>query len=413
MTTEVRRNEHLVFKSDDNGCRSAITDDASVIHLYAVITPEIKGDAMTQIESAIRRLDTLLRSENMLEAVVNQTVFLREIGDKQLVRQLMMEYYGENLPAITYVAQTPCDGSAVIVEIHAIASKTVPVEIKRLEETCVSVSYAGTSFDFVGDLVSDPWPIGSYARSYNVFEHMKERLGRGGFAMADLLRTWIYQGHIVLREGDTQRYKELNRARTDFFAGIDFIKKLLPPAKRGYVCPASTGIGADDVDVAMTAFAIQTDRNDVIAVPLENPGQTPAFDYGEYYSPQSPKFARAMAYSFDGHCTILVSGTASITDSETRFVGDPAGQANQTLDNIAMLIAGDNTTSHGVPGFDADLKDMVVARVYVKRPEYYDAIRAVCEKRFGDSPIVYTFADVCRDDLLVEMEGIASCQRGK
>jgi hypothetical protein len=48
-----------------------------------------------------------------------------------------------------------------------------------------------------------------------------------------------------------------------------------------------------------------------------------------------------------------------------------------------------------------------VARVYVKRPEDYARVRAVCEQRLGTVPATYVVADVCRPDLLVEIEGIA------
>ena len=51
-------------------------------------------------------------------------------------------------------------------------------------------------------------------------------------------------------------------------------------------------------------------------------------------------------------------------------------------------------------------------RVYVKRPQDYPVIRKVCEKRCGTNlPVIYVVADVCRSDLLVEMEGLAFAKR--
>ena len=114
--------------------------------------------------------------------------------------------------------------------------------------------------------------------------------------------------------------------------------------------------------------------------------------------------------SYNDRCSVYVSGTASIVDQKTVFIGDPAGQTNQTLDNIAALISGDNLKRHGIDRFGAELSDLALARVYVKRPEYFDAVRGVCERRLPGVPLVYTYADVCRDDLLVEVEGIASCK---
>ncbi len=147
-------------------------------------------------------------------------------------------------------------------------------------------------------------------------------------------------------------------------------------------------------------------------MPLENPRQTAAFDYADQYSPKSPKFCRAMALSCGNYATILISGTASITNSETRHVGDPVAQTHETLDNIGALISEENLCRHGLPGLGASLEGLGLVRVYVKREEDYAGIRAACEKRLGELPTIYAMADVCRPDLLVEIEGIAFSHKG-
>jgi enamine deaminase RidA (YjgF/YER057c/UK114 family) len=157
----------------------------------------------------------------------------------------------------------------------------------------------------------------------------------------------------------------------------------------------------------MSAIALVTDREDIRAMPLENPRQTPAFDYADCYSPKSPKFSRAMALSCGNYATIFVSGTASITDSETRHIGDAAAQTHETLDNIAALISEDNLSRHGLPGLGTSLDGLGLVRVYIKRPADYERTRAACEQRLGELPTIYAVGDVCRPELLVEIEGIA------
>jgi hypothetical protein len=49
----------------------------------------------------------------------------------------------------------------------------------------------------------------------------------------------------------------------------------------------------------------------------------------------------------------------------------------------------------------------VLTRVYVKRQQDYAKVRAICQSRMGQLPVVYTIADVCRPELLVEIEAIA------
>ena len=418
MSDDFRKNEHHFYKTAFRGCNYSLMDNAGVTLFSAVISPDAEGDRQTRILSAIQRLDTLLQKERLEGSVIGQTVFLRDIGDKPLVRRLLLEYYGDNLPVITYVPQPPCDDDHLLLfEVLAMKGKTRKMKILRRGEQGVIVDVAGLSFGFFGDILPEAKPVGAYARSLSAFTRMKSVMEENGFVVADLLRTWLYQGGIVQPEGTTQRYKELNRARTDFFEGTRFLENFIPTGKSGVIYPASTGIGASGIDITMSCIALLAESGGangsskkIVTIPLENPGQTPAFDYGAVYSPQSPKFARAMAVVSENDCNIFISGTASIVDSETKFAGDPAAQTRQTIENIRALISAENLKRHGIPGFGAGLENLAAVRVYVKRKEDYSVIRAICEEIFGATPIIYTLADVCRDDLLVEIEGIAACR---
>lgn len=369
-----------------------------------------------QIRNVLETSLQVLKREGFAENVMMSNFFLADIGKKELVRQLIAETVPDGLGAVTFVPQAPADGQALGVEIWAMADDKERNGAKIFKESPLPGRVVIAELDemlwfFGGDMRSGSLPIGAYQRSFGAFDRIGTLLKQSRFSVDQLVRTWIYQGHLVLPEGDTQRYKELNRARTDFFNGVRFIKKYLPEIYKGDVYPASTGIGADDVDVVIGALAIATDRKDFVAVPLENPNQTSAFDYGAVYSPQSPKFARAMAVAPGDSCMIFVSGTASITESESRHIGDPAAQTELTLDNIAALIAGENLARHGVEGFTSDLSCLKCVRVYVKRPAEYEIIRDVCRRRLGDTPVLYTIADVCRPELLVEIEGFAVAKK--
>ena len=114
-----------------------------------------------------------------------------------------------------------------------------------------------------------------------------------------------------------------------------------------------------------------------------------------------------MALVLGNYVTTWVSGTASIVDSESRYLDDPEKQTAQTIDNIERLIAAENFAAHGVKGAGASLRDLAKVRVYIKRAEDLAKCRAVCEQRFGPVPTIYAVADVCRPELLVEIEGVA------
>jgi enamine deaminase RidA (YjgF/YER057c/UK114 family) len=227
----------------------------------------------------------------------------------------------------------------------------------------------------------------------------------------DVLRTWLYLGDITATEKDTTRYLELNRARSDFYRNRKFLKSLIPQNWNRPVFPASTGIGTKGNDIAIGGIALHTDRPGVSLIPLENPSQTAACDYAHQYGTESPKFARAMAVLSGESVTTFISGTASITDSDTRHADDFERQTQQTLDNIEILISPDNFKRHGLEGMGATLADLALARVYLKRPEDYHRAREICRKRLGDLPSTYTVADICRSELLVEIEAIAFSHR--
>ena len=46
-------------------------------------------------------------------------------------------------------------------------------------------------------------------------------------------------------------------------------------------------------------------------------------------------------------------------------------------------------------------------RAYVRHAADLDTVREVVTQRLGDAPVAYVQADVCRADLLVEIEGQA------
>ncbi|HWX21232.1 MAG TPA: hypothetical protein VN578_15130 [Candidatus Binatia bacterium] len=114
-----------------------------------------------------------------------------------------------------------------------------------------------------------------------------------------------------------------------------------------------------------------------------------------------------MALVLGHYATTWVSGTASIVNAESRFLGDVEKQTEQTIDNIERLIAPENFAAHGVKGAGAGLADLAKIRAYLKRAGDFQKCRAICERRVGSVPAIYAVGDVCRPDLLVEIEGVA------
>jgi len=397
----------MLHNDSSEGIGFSVSELNDVRHVFVSAVPRQGTGLEEQTHDALRTIADVFKDEGLHGAIVHQAVFVKDLDKVETCRNIIKDFYQDQLPATSYIPQPPCEGKELAIEALGVGCRRGEVQIRRYCEQMVVTEHSGTSWIHAANLFPDPRPESVYDRSLITFEKISQMLAKCNVRYEQVIRTWLYLGDIVGPEGDTQRYKELNRARTDFYRNFSFGMGRTPPGHRGEVFPGSTGIGTSGKGVMMSCIAVETSRPDLMLIPLENPQQVSAFDYGEHYSPKSPKFARAMAVAAGNSATIFISGTASITESETRCIGDVEGQTQLTLDNIAALISGDNFCRHGVPGLGATLDDLALVRVYIKRQEDFEKVRAVCRQRFGERPTIYAVADVCRPDLLVEIEGIA------
>ncbi len=403
----------MLRKVTRDGHGYSVVDLNDVRHVLAVAVPRGDGDLKTQAQEALRTIEAVHDEEDTLGSIVHQAVF---VADPELIpscRAIIREFYGEDLPATSFVIQPPCQGKLLAIEAIGVGRGKADVRIERFSDQLVRVTHNALSWVHCANITPRAGVSGVYNQTVSVLSQLRGMLAKLDVGFDHIIRTWFYLGDIVGDEGDTQRYKELNRARTAFFEGVEFLAGCqpgLPEPLSPY--PASTGIGAQGRGLMLGCIALATNRPEIVAMPLENPNQTSAFHYASSYSPKSPKFARALALSCGNYATIFISGTASIVSSESRYRDDVEAQTRQTLDNIELLISENNLKRHGLPGLGATFENMGLVRIYIKRQEDYEKTRAVCQARLGDVPTIYAVADVCRPELLVEIEGMAFSRRG-
>lgn len=179
-----------------------------------------------------------------------------------------------------------------------------------------------------------------------------------------------------------------------------------------YSPPAATAIGTRQGGLQVYFIAAKQ-----AGVQLENPRQTSAFLYPRQYGPVSPAFSRATVKAWDKqdqYQHIYISGTASIVGYETLHVGDVKAQLQETLRNLdALLVHGDETL--GLP--IQHLSQIRQLKVYIHDKSKLTMIREHLDAFFAEQAafinnptqkpvILYLQGDVCRADLLVEMEAI-------
>ncbi|MHC5037594.1 MAG: RidA family protein [Planctomycetota bacterium] len=222
---------------------------------------------------------------------------------------------------------------------------------------------------------------GATAQARRMFLGAEAALEKEAFHFNQVARTWIYLMRLL------DWYGDFNHVRNAFFTE----RGIGADAERSF--PASTGIQGmtDGEECSMDLLAV--DGPGVVSVPLRRSNrQGSAADYGS-------SFSRAMSVQVGGLDLIFVSGTASIDPSGASIhIGDPEGQIHETLQCISDLLA-----SRG-----AGLKDILLATVFGKTPEILLAYPQVVQAGgLPDFPFVPVVADVCRDELLVEIEAVA------
>jgi len=99
---------------------------------------------------------------------------------------------------------------------------------------------------------------------------------------------------------------------------------------------------------------------------------------------------------------VFVSGTAAITGERTANPGDVEKQTRLTIDNIDSLVSKENLSKNTVIPWNLKFNYL---RIYVKERSDFRKVREICKKRYGNIPMVWLQANICRDDLTVEIEG--------
>jgi enamine deaminase RidA (YjgF/YER057c/UK114 family) len=229
----------------------------------------------------------------------------------------------------------------------------------------------------LGDIRADDLSLGREEQARAVFEKMEALLKQADMAFTDIARTWIYLNNLL------EWYDEFNVVRTDFFKERGTFEKMVP---------ASTGIGAgsaagEEMVCALLAVKPKHDGVKIFAVP--SPLQCPALDY-------KSSFARAVEIDQPGSRLLTISGTASIEPGgETVHLGDTAKQIELTMEVVHEILKSRNM----------DWQDTARTIAYFKDDSEAHLLEQYClDNNLPELPIAISHADVCRHDLLFEIE---------
>ncbi|MGM9759904.1 MAG: endoribonuclease L-PSP [Parabacteroides sp.] len=305
------------------------------------------------------------------------------------LREKVRRYYGNFEPSVTYVSQPPLDAPLVL-EVHSF----VPEPDDRITfrhihgMPYVLLENAEGRFLFAGGFHGDVVNFRMEQISTEVFRQLGNVMRKEGFPVNSIIRQWNYIERITAFDGEDQHYQSFNNARSEFYGRTTW--------DNGY--PAATGIGANLGGLVIDIDAALFKSPGCFATPIDNKLQVAAHAYsGQVLEAArqrktTPKFERAKSMTFDGRRIIYISGTAAIRGEESLTGVGLERQLHITMENIAELIG------------QARLK---MLRVYLKQKEDYALAKQLLDAYGLNIPISYMWADVCRNELLIEIEGIA------
>lgn len=202
-------------------------------------------------------------------------------------------------------------------------------------------------------------------------------------------RIWNFVAAINEGTGDEERYRQFCLGRARAFAAARGAAGL-----SGYPAASAVGKQGGRRSLEVCWFA---GRQPGVAV--ENPRQISAYHYPRRYGPAAPSFSRAVVAPGP---LLLVSGTASIVGHATVHAGDVEAQLRETLVNLDALL--ERARASGQIA-SARLGPGSLVKVYVRHAADCDRVERGLRGHLGsDVPLLVLAADICRGDLLVEIE---------
>jgi enamine deaminase RidA (YjgF/YER057c/UK114 family) len=224
-----------------------------------------------------------------------------------------------------------------------------------------------------------------------MFERAAFILHNYGATYKDVLRTWIYLSDIL------DWYASFNQVRNKTYEEFG----LMPdPGDRRLLLPASTGIQGEPLSGAactMDLISVSGANGNLAHIQkMTNPSQLDAFMYGS-------AFARASIIKNNSSNIVEISGTAAINKhGVSLYPGDIRAQIDCTFDNVQSLLE-----QEGI-----GLKEICSATVFIKRPKDAEIFYEMAVQReLEDLPSVLIVADICREELLFEIDAEAAVHK--
>jgi chorismate lyase/3-hydroxybenzoate synthase len=203
-----------------------------------------------------------------------------------------------------------------------------------------------------------------------------------------VLRIWSYFSRINVGEGDAERYRQ-------FCVG----RQLAMERAWFDADPAATVIGLPDSSNKLRLIWLASKTPGVM---LDNPRQMPPRQYPREYGPDPPRFSRAALYNCSRGSALLLSGTASVVGHSSRHPGNLQAQLAETKRNLDSMLA----VACKKLDCESDFGRGSALRVYVREEDQLFVVESFMRENFPGAVYSILHGEVCRTELLCEIEGV-------
>ena len=365
---------------------------------YLIILPEVEGSVVEEWRQCLEQLKysgtegyTLVK----LNVFVDSKDFAGYIDLKEKLGDTIINSFNKICPAFNITVHPPERPWKVSAEAGFIKNGKMNLESKIKDSVRYVVGMSESSKAlWAGGFGATLYPEDTHSAGEAAFEQMRSLLESEEMSFDNIVRQWNYLGEITGCSDKGENYHLFNQVRSRQYGQY---RKMM-----GF--PAATGIGMKFGGVNLDFFAIKPKDNYSI-VAVNNPDQVRPYEYGRVVlrGVQAPQFERALLVADSTEYTLFISGTASILGQDTIGIDDVERQTVITIENIMKLV---DASQHFLPEGSplCDINCLILLRVYVKRQSDFEKVKNICKSYFIGAPAIYIEADVCRDNLLVEIE---------
>lgn len=371
-------------------------DNREMHHMNGILEmdkSEIKADHSLQIvefphDGVTAHIITAQATEETINEIVDQVTAEMAARDARIAFQYVFggrKFYPMAVSAIekldwplTLLHGDACSGSTITgTQFIALSGAELHPVMDGDRKVGNWYDTADARYCLLGDLRADDLSLGREEQAQAVFEKMEILLKQADMEFTDIARTWLYLNNLL------EWYDEFNVVRTNFFKEKGTFDKMVP---------ASTGIGAGTAageEMVAALLAVKPKNDGVKVFPVPSPLQCPALDY-------KSSFARAVEIDQPGSRLLTISGTASIEPGgKTVHLGNTEKQIELTMEVVHEILK----------SRDMDWENTARAIAYFKDVREAHLLEKYClANGLPELPVAISHADVCRHDLLFEIE---------